>query len=66
MAFDWGETFFYGVANQWQNLPRPMGSSPSGPAWLSGGSVGPEGTVLFTLLMVFSWIPCSILLPDVK
>lgn len=67
MAFDWGETFFYGVANSGKTYPSQlMASSLSGPAWLSGGSVGPEGSVLFTLLMVFSGILCSIWLPDVK
>jgi len=67
MAWDWGETFFYGVANSGKTYPgQLMNSSPSGPAWLSGGSVGPEGSVLCTLLLVLCWILCSIWLPDVK
>ena len=67
MAFDWGETFFYGVANSGKTYPgQLMISSPSGPAWLSGGSVGPEGSLLYTLLTVFCWILCSIWLPKVK
>ena len=67
MSWDWSETFFYGVANSGKTYPgQLMNSSPSGPALLSGGSVGPEGSVLFTLLMVLCWILCSIWLPDVK
>jgi membrane protease YdiL (CAAX protease family) len=66
MAWDWGETFFYGVANSGKSYPgQLMNSGPSGPAWLSGGSVGPEGSVLCTLLMVLCWILCSIWLPHV-
>ena len=67
MSWDWSETFFYGVANSGKTYPgQLLNSSPSGPAWLSGGSVGPEGNVLCTLLMVLCWILCSIWLPDVK
>jgi len=67
MAWDWGETFFYGVANSGKTYPgQLMNSAPSGPLWLSGGSVGPEGSVLCTLLMLLAWILCSIWLPDVK
>ena len=67
MAWDWGETFFYGVANSGKTYPgQLMNSGPSGPLWLSGGNVGPEGSVLCTLLMVLCWILCSIWLPEVK
>jgi len=67
MAFDWGETFFYGVGNSGKTYPgQLMNSNPSGPAWLSGGSVGPEGSVLCAFLMILFWILCSIWLPDVK
>lgn len=66
-AWDWGETFFYGVANSGKTYPgQLMNSSSSGPAWLSGGTVGPEGSVLCTLLMVLAWFLCSIWLPEVK
>jgi membrane protease YdiL (CAAX protease family) len=67
MSWDWSETFFYGVANSGRTYPgQLMNSRPSGPAWVSGGSVGPEGSVLCTLLLVLCWILCSIWLPDVK
>lgn len=61
MAFDWGETFFHGVANGGRTYPGQLtNSTPSGAAWLPGGSVGPEGSVLCTVLMVLCWILCSI------
>jgi len=67
MAFDWGETYFYGVADSGQVLPgHLLNSSSSGRAWLSGGSVGPEGSVLCTLLIVVLWLLCAVWLREVK
>ncbi len=67
MAFDWGETYFYGVANSGQTLPgHLLNASSSGPAWLSGGTVGPEGSLLCTLMIVVVWLICSVWLRDVK
>ncbi len=46
-AWDWGQTFFYGTADSGL-LGRGHLLSPSahGPAWFTGGTVGPEGSVL--------------------
>ena len=67
MAFDWGETYFYGVADSGQTLPgHLLNSSSSGPAWLSGGTVGPEGSLLCTLLIVIVWLICAGWLREVK
>jgi len=67
MAFDWGETYFYGVADSGQKLPgHLLESSSLGPAWLSGGTVGPEGSVLCTLLIVVVWLICAAWLREVK
>ena len=66
-AFDWGETYFYGVPDSGQTLPgHLLNSSSSGPAWLSGGTVGPEGSVLCTLLIVVVWLICAGCLGEVK
>ncbi|HXH67763.1 MAG TPA: type II CAAX endopeptidase family protein [Candidatus Limnocylindrales bacterium] len=60
LAFDWGETYFYGVADSGQKLPgHLLEPSSSGPGWLSGGTVGPEGSVLCTLLIVAVWLICA-------
>jgi uncharacterized protein len=67
MAFDWGETYFYGVADSGQVLPgHLLNSTSSGRAWLSGGSVGPEGSLLCTLLILVLWLLCALWLRDVK
>jgi uncharacterized protein len=66
-AFDWGETYFYGVADSGQTLPgHLLNSSSAGPAWLSGGTVGPEGSLLCTLLIVMVWLLCAVWLRQVR
>jgi uncharacterized protein len=67
LAFDWGETYFYGVADSGQTLPGHLLNAISlGPAWLSGGTVGPEGSLLCTLLIVVVWLICAGWLREVK
>ncbi|HTM87349.1 MAG TPA: type II CAAX endopeptidase family protein [Terriglobales bacterium] len=47
LAFDWGETFLYSVPDSGTLMPGHLLSSHfHGPRWLTGGSVGPEGSVL--------------------
>jgi uncharacterized protein len=56
-AWDWGESFFYSVPDS--GLPAPghlLNSSLHGPEWLTGGSVGPEGSVLCFLVITLLWI----------
>lgn len=56
-AWDWGETFFYSVPDSGMVSPgHLLSSSLHGPAWLSGGSVGPEGSVLCFLTIILIWI----------
>jgi uncharacterized protein len=51
-AFDWGETFFYAVPNSGIVLPGHLfESSLHGPRWLTGGSIGPEGSVMAFVVM---------------
>jgi uncharacterized protein len=50
-GWDWGQTYFFGVNDSGLQAPgHLLNPSPSGPAWLSGGSVGPEGSVLTLIL----------------
>ena len=52
-AWDWAETFFYGVPDSGQVAPGHLfNASFSGPEWLTGGSVGPEGSWLCVALIV--------------
>jgi len=51
-AWDWGETFFYSIPDSgMQARGHLLNSSWRGPDWLSGGSVGPEGSVLCFLVI---------------
>ena len=51
-AFDYGETFLYSVPDSGVVFDGHLSSaSLHGPAWLTGGSVGPEGTVFSFLTM---------------
>ncbi len=51
-AFDWGETFLYSVPNSGIVAPGHLSnSSLHGARWLTGGSVGPEGSVMAFAVM---------------
>ncbi|SPE38354.1 putative CAAX amino terminal protease family [Candidatus Sulfopaludibacter sp. SbA6] len=54
LSWDWAETFFYGVPNSGGGVGphHLLTGAPAGPAWLSGGTVGPEGSVLATLVLL--------------
>jgi membrane protease YdiL (CAAX protease family) len=50
-GWDWGQTYFFGVNDSGLQAPGHLfNPSQSGPTWLSGGSVGPEGSVLTLIL----------------
>jgi len=52
-AFNWGQVYFYGVATSGVTVPGHLfHSSFSGSPSLSGGTVGPEGSWLCTLMLV--------------
>ena len=56
-AWDWGESFLYSVPDSGMLSPgHLLSSSLSGPKWLSGGSVGPEGSVLCFAVIAATWI----------
>jgi len=59
-AWDWGETFFYSAPDSGTVFPgHLLQSSFHGPRWLTGGSTGPEGSVLCLLIVVVLWITFS-------
>jgi hypothetical protein len=46
-SFDWGETFLFSVPNSGILVSgHLLNSSFHGPVWLTGGTVGPEGSVM--------------------
>jgi hypothetical protein len=57
-AWDWMQSFTFGVADSGHPaVDALMLSKPAGPDWLSGGSTGPEGSVLtFAILAVVALI----------
>ena len=66
-AWDWGQSYFYGVPDSGVVVPgHLLNSHAAGPAWLSGGTVGPEGSVLCLALMVVIWFAFAALFPAVK
>ena len=53
-AWDWGETFFYSVPNSGLVARgHLLNSTFHGPNWLTGGSVGPEGSIFIFPVLVF-------------
>lgn len=63
-AWDWSETFFYSVPDSGLVLPgHLLRTSFHGPRLLTGGSVGPEGSVLLFVLIAAGWIVFDRLYP---
>ncbi len=59
-AWDWAESYFYGVPDSGTVAEGHLLSSPArGATWLSGGSTGPEGSVIvlpvIALIVVLVW-----------
>lgn len=66
-AWDWGQTYFYGVSDSGVSPQGHLFSAASsGPAWLTGGTVGPEGSWLCIVLLVLLGILFSAWLPEAK
>ncbi|MGA7566934.1 MAG: type II CAAX endopeptidase family protein [Terriglobales bacterium] len=67
MAWDWGESFLYSVPDSGTLLPgHLLNSSLRGPDWLSGGSVGPEGSYLVFVVIGALWVLFDRTYPEVK
>jgi membrane protease YdiL (CAAX protease family) len=63
-SWDWAQTFIYGVPDSGATLPGHMlRGQLRGPAWLSGGSVGPEGSALLLILIAILWVAFDRLYP---
>jgi hypothetical protein len=57
-AWDWAETFFYGTPDSGLlGVGRLLNTVSLGPKWLTGGSAGPEGSVVaFVLLLLCAFL----------
>ncbi len=53
LAFDWGESFFYSVPDSGTPaVGHLLNAQLSGPKWLTGGSAGPEASVVMLVIEV--------------
>ena len=67
MAWDWGESYLYSVPDSGAVLPgHLLNSSFHGPDWLTGGSVGPEGSYLVFAVIGALWVLFDRAYPTVK
>jgi membrane protease YdiL (CAAX protease family) len=63
-SFDWGMTFVFSVPNSGVVTPgHLLNSSFHGPAWLTGGTVGPEGSVMAFVVMAAAAVIFSRMYP---
>jgi len=66
-AWDWGETFVYSVPDSGTIFPgHLLKSSFHGPRCLTGGIVGPEGSVLCFLVIAVVWVAFAKVYPEVR
>jgi membrane protease YdiL (CAAX protease family) len=57
-SFDFGETFLYSVPDSGSIFPGHLSSATiAGPAWITGGTAGPEASVFdFLVLLLFFYV----------
>jgi len=56
-SWDWAESYFYSVPDSGEVSPgHLLNSSFHGSRWLTGGSVGPEGSLFVPVVIVALWI----------
>lgn len=64
-AYDWATTFFYGLSDSgYAPYHRLLNSELKGPNWLTGGSVGPEASVMAPIVLVIVAILFSHAYPE--
>jgi membrane protease YdiL (CAAX protease family) len=63
-AFDWGETFLFSVPDSGLVAPgHLLNSSFHGPLWLTGGTVGPEGSIMAFAIVALATVLFAIVYP---
>jgi membrane protease YdiL (CAAX protease family) len=66
-AWDWAQSFLFGVADSGSmSAHRLLSTHPVGPAWLSGGATGPEGSIFVLPVMVVLVIIAAVTLPRTR
>ena len=63
-AWDWAETYFYGVPDSgFLAQGHLFNTTFHGPTWLTGGTVGPEGSVFAFLVLIVGGVGIHFLFP---
>jgi len=66
-SWDWGESFLYSVPDSGGTVTgHLMRSSFHGSRWITGGSVGPEGSVLVFVVIALTWVAFDRVYPEAK
>jgi uncharacterized protein len=67
-SFDWGESFLYSVPDSGAMIQGHLSNAilPLAPKWLTGGSVGPEGSVFCFLTIGLQFLVIMWLFPKKK
>jgi uncharacterized protein len=66
-AWDWGQTFFYGVPDSGLNASHNfLRSEFHGPKWLTGGSTGPEASVFTLVALVLVSVALIYRYPEIR
>ena len=66
-AWDWAESYLYSVPDSGGISPgHLLKASLHGARWLTGGSAGPEGSVLLFGLIALLWLVFDRVYPEVK
>ncbi len=64
-AWDWAETCLYGTADSGlRAVGHVLATHAAGPAWLSGGSTGPEGSVLVLPTLLLAAVVVRVTMPE--
>ena len=66
-SWDWGESYLYSVPDSGGTVAgHLLNSSFHGARWLTGGTVGPEGSVLALVVIAASWVVFDRIYPAEK
>jgi uncharacterized protein len=66
-SWDWGESYLYSVPDSGGMSPgHLLHSSFHGSRWITGGSVGPEGSVLVFVIIGLTWLAFDRVYREVK
>jgi hypothetical protein len=66
-SWDWGESYVYSVPDSGSLTPgHLLHAHLQGSRWITGGTVGPEGSVFLLVVMIVAWIAFDRIYRDVR